>query len=288
MLHGWSVDVEDWFHIIDCPQAPADDRWKGLESRVELGTTRMLDLLDKHQHRATFFILGWIAEHHPDVVAEIARRGHEIGSHSYDHGMVSTMEPDLFARDLDRSLEVISKAAGSDVRAFRAPGFSIGLEQGWALAILASRGIEMDASLMLCKTSHGGVAVQRQRPFELVLPDGQRLLEVPVVPKRLPARDLPYSGGGYLRLLPLSMVTRLFESAERDGHPVIAYIHPRELDPDQPRMKLSPWRHFKYYVGLNSVAEKLDRLFERFRFGTLSAAAAAVEHDQPLLVESAS
>lgn len=283
-LHGFSVDVEDWFHILDCEGAPDTQSWEGLEDRVAHGTTRVLDLLDKHGHKATFFVLGWVASRHPELIADIVGRGHEIGSHGHTHQLVNSLDRDAFLRDLDRSLDAISKAAGRDVKAFRAPGFSIGPSENWALSGLASRGITVDSSLFLSRRAHGGYPLERVRPFVIEFPDGKSLLEVPVVPFSAGGAALPYSGGGYLRLLPTPVLDAFFARADAAAEPAIAYLHPRELDPLQPRMDLPAWRAFKYYVGLRSVDRKLEALFSRYRFGTLSEVASAARLDEPLRV----
>lgn len=291
VLHGFSVDVEDWFHILDCDAAPQTDTWAAAEDRVGLGTRRFLDLLDKHGHKATFFVLGWVAERHPELIAEIAARGHEVGSHSYGHGLVHGMTRDAFARDLDRSLQALTKATGRTITAFRAPGFSIGNDQSWAFDVLADAGITLDASLFLAPRAHGGFRLSRRGPFEVFTASGKRIVEVPIVPwspAQLGGRlALPYSGGGYLRLLPAPLLKRLYASAERDGEAVITYLHPRELDPAQPRMDLPPLRAFKYYVGLDTVAPKLEALFAQFRFGTLSEVAAATGLGAPITLPHA-
>lgn len=284
VLHGFSVDVEDWFHILDCEGAPEPDGWEALEPRVGPPTRKLLDLLDRHGVKATFFCLGWVAERHPNLIAEIASRGHEVGSHGHLHGLVYQLGRDGFARDLDQSLEALKKATGQDVKAFRAPGFSIGDGETWALPVLASRGITLDASLFLADRAHGGLKLRRNRPFDLVLDDGRTLTEVPTVPRAVLGRELPFSGGGYLRLLPLPLLNDSFRAFEAAGVPAIAYLHPRELDPDQPRMDL-PWRRrFKYYVGLHTVEAKLEALLSRFRFGTLSEVAAEAGRDRPVFV----
>ncbi|MCO4760427.1 MAG: polysaccharide deacetylase family protein [Myxococcales bacterium] len=288
MTHAFSVDVEDWFHILECDEAPDPAAWKKMESRVERSTTVLLDLLDKHHHTGTFFILGWVAEHHPDLVREIARRGHEIGSHSHLHGLVSAAKPADFARDLERSLKALRAASGSEIRCFRAPGFSIGPDQAWAFDVLADHGITLDSSLFLSARAHGGFPLDRLRPFDIVLPDGRRILEAPVVPLRLPKVSLPWAGGGYLRLLPKAALLGLMAQAEHAERPVVTYVHPREVDPAQPRMDLPLRRRFKYYVGLNTVIDKLDSLFAAHRFGTISDVATRGLKDPPLLVRRAS
>ncbi len=286
VLHGFSVDVEDWFHILDCQGAPDPRSWAGQPARVEANTAKILDVLDAHRVRASFYCLGWIADQHPQVIAEIARRGHEIGSHGHLHGLLGHLGRDAFARDLDLSLEALAKAGGGTVKTFRAPGFSLtAAEVPWALPILADRGIDLDASLFLTDRAHGGLRLDRQRPFDLLLADGRKIREVPVVPRRIAGREIAYSGGGYLRLFPWPVLRDSFARAQAQGQPVVAYLHPREVDPDQPRMKLPPLRRFKYYVGLNTVLRKMDLLFSHFRFGTLRQVAEQGLLDPPATLQ---
>ena len=285
VIHGWSIDVEDWFHILEYDGAPDPAAWRQQERRVHIGTQRMLDALDLRGVKATFFVLGWIAEVAPDLVAEIARRGHDVGSHGHLHRLLQHLGPDEFARDLDLSLAALSRAAQRDITCFRAPGFSLSPRETWALPILASRGITLDSSLFLTDRAHGGFALDRSRPFDIVLGDGRTLLEVPVVPLRVGNQRLAFSGGGYLRILPKPALQVAFQACELRRTPAIVYLHPRELDPDQPRMPL-PWkRRLKYYVGLDGVADKVAMLLDRFRFGTLAQVAASTPRDLPLVVE---
>lgn len=284
VLHGLSVDVEDWFHILDCNTSPPPNQWDCLESRIAYSIGKVLNFFSKHHVRATFFFLGWVAQRYPDLVKQVVEQGHEIGSHGYMHKMVSDLTPDEFARDLDLSLTAISRASGCDVRAYRAPGFSITYREFWAFEILASRGIYLDSSMFLGSHAHGGLALKRNRPFELILPHGRRLIEVPVIPCPLLGCNLPFSGGGYLRLLPTPFMKLLFKIAERNGT-VITYIHLRDFDPNQPRMKLSPIRHFKYYVGLKTFPNKLEQLFKNFHFSTFSNMVSNSNLDKPLYID---
>ena len=288
LLHGFTVDVEDWFHILEYQGAPQPDAWAQQPSRVALATERMLALLAQHKVHATFFVLGWVAERHPDLIARIAEAGHEIGSHGHLHCLVGELGRDGFARDLDASLAAIAKATGRDVQCFRAPGFSIGDEQTWAFPILASRGIRYDASLFLANRAHGGMLLHRSRPFDLVLDDGRSITEIPTVPRLIAGRGLSYAGGGYLRLLPMWLIEQSFQAAERDGTPAVVYLHPRELDPEQPRMALPPVRRFKYYVGLDGVQAKVEALFSRHRFGPVSEVARHTPRDRPVHIGAVS
>lgn len=287
LLHGLTVDVEDWFHILESADAPQPQTWAQQESRVAYNTMRLLALFDRHQVRATFFCLGWVAEQCADLVREIANRGHEIGSHSHSHQLIDDLGRDGFARDLDRSIEALLKAGASSVKLFRAPGFSLGCGQTWALPVLASRGISIDASMFLAPRAHGGIALQRARPFEIVLADGQRITEVPTVPRKLGNLALPFAGGGYLRLLPWPVLRSCFEASQAAGSPAIVYVHPREIDSNQPRMPLSPLRRFKYYVGLDSTLPKLEKILQNYRFGPLSQVVATTVPDQPVYFSAA-
>ncbi|MBM4343602.1 MAG: polysaccharide deacetylase family protein [Deltaproteobacteria bacterium] len=285
-MHGITVDVEDWFHVLEAAEAPQPAAWARQESRVAANTLRLLDLFDGRGVRATFFCLGWVAETVPDLIGEIARRGHEIGSHGHLHQLIGELGRDGFARDLDRSLEALHKAGAGAVRLFRAPGFSLGKAQGWALPVLVSRGITVDASMFLARRAHGGYALKRRRPFDVVLPDGRTLTEAPTVPLYLGDRALPFAGGGYLRLLPWPALRACWEAAQWAGNPVLAYVHPREIDPGQPRMPLSAKRRFKYYVGLSTTLPKLERLLGRYRFGSIGQVIAAHAKDHALHLDA--
>ncbi len=285
VLHGWTLDVEDWFHILEYDRAPDPAAWRRQERRVHIGTERMLDALDIRGVKATFFVLGWVAEVAPELVAEIARRGHDVGSHGHMHQLLEHLGPDAFARDLDQSLAALHRATHRDITCFRAPGFSLGPRQTWALPILASRGITLDSSLFLADRAHGGYPLDRTRPFDIVLPDGKTILEVPVVPLRLGTHDLAFSGGGYLRILPKPALQAAFGAFDLRKTPAVLYLHPRELDPEQPRMRLPLARRFKYYVGLDGVADKVSMLLDHFRFGTLAQVAAHTPRDLPLVLD---
>lgn len=278
-LHALTVDVEEWFHILDA--GPRPERWEHLPSRIDVGLARIFGLCERFGVHATFFVLGWVARRRPDVVAEIVRRGHEVGSHSFGHRVLRELGPDGFARDLDASLDAIARAGGN-VRAYRAPGFSLTTQSSWAFGVLADRGIELDASLFLGPRAHGGWSLDRSGPFAVVLGDGRTVIEIPTVPLRVLGQALPFSGGGYLRLLPTALIDHGFACAERAGQPVCVYVHPRELDPDPPELPLPIARRFKYYVGLDTVAPKLEHLLARHRFGTVSAVAAAATLGAPL------
>lgn len=283
-VHGFSVDFEEWFHILQCDRSPKIDQWNDLEQRIDLIGIRLLDFLDLYKIRGTFFILGWVAQRYPELIQEIVRRKHEIGTHGHMHLMVSELSPDEFARDLDTSIMAISKASGCDVHAYRAPGFSISNNQFWAFEILASRGIYLDSSLFLGCHAHGGYSLKRHKPFPLILSNNDKIIEIPIVPLSLIKINLPFSGGGYLRLLPSQLIILLFKLFEDNELPVITYIHPRELDLEQPKMNLPWFRYYKYYVGINTFSTKLERLFENFAFEPLGDIVNNTCLDRPLYI----
>lgn len=283
-VHGFSVDFEEWFHILECESSPRVNQWNDLESRIDFIGIRLLDFLDKYKIRGTFFILGWIAQRYPELIQEIVRRKHEIGTHGHMHLMVSKLSADEFARDLDTSIMAISKSSGCDVRAYRAPGFSISNRQFWAFDILASRGIYLDSSLFLSSHAHGGYLLKRTKPFPLILSNYDQIVEIPIVPLSLIKINLPFSGGGYLRLLPFQLINLLFKLFEYNQIPVTTYIHPREFDLRQPKMNL-PWvRYFKYYVGINTFESKLKRLFHNYNFQPLGYIANNTSLDRALYI----
>ena len=187
------------------------------------------------------------------------------------------------------TLIAISKASGCDVYAYRAPGFSISNREFWAFDILASRGIYLDSSLFLGSHSHGGYLLKRNKAFPLILSNNNnKILEIPIVPLILTKINFPFSGGGYLRLLPFQLIKLLFKVFEYNKIPVTTYIHPRELDSEQPKMNL-PWvRYFKYYVGINTFKSKLERLFDNFSFQPLGYIANNIPLDRPLYINKTS
>lgn len=270
--NAFTVDVEEWFHIIDAAQAPTRAEWERQDSRVEAATERLLEILADADVRATFFFLGWVAERHPDLVRRVAAGRHEIATHGYGHELVYRLGRKGFLEDTRRAKGVIEEIAGSGVAGYRAASFSITPATPWAFDVLAGEGFAYDSSLFPAPRAHGGFALERLRPFQITGPEGGTLWEVPIVPFPLGPWKLAFAGGGYLRLLPLRLVELATRSLNRRGVPVTYYIHPREVDPEQPRIPL-PWkRRFQYYVNLRATPAKLAALLSRrrARFLTLS------------------
>ncbi|HYF15608.1 MAG TPA: polysaccharide deacetylase family protein [Phycisphaerales bacterium] len=274
LTHALSFDIEDWFHIVEVKAVEDPATWPELSaerSLVERYTDKILSICDAHKARATFFVLGWIAERHPALVRRIADAGHELGTHSFWHRKVYELTPEVFREDIADSLGAIRAGAGRDIeiKGFRAPSFSITPGTEWAFDELLDLGITYDASLFPATRGHGGYACE-QGAHVLRTPRGREMPELPmsVAPVGVgPLRKrMCYSGGGYLRLLPIGMIERGLAHEARAGRPTVVYLHPRDFAPDCPRVPMPPHRAFKCYVGTASAEGKLRALLSRHRW----------------------
>lgn len=272
-LNALTVDVEEHFQVHNFEKVVDRRGWDSYPSRVVANTRRILKVLEDHKTNATFFILGWVAERHPDLVREIARAGHEIGTHGYAHELIYRQQPREFAADLARSLDAIQAslrqrfAEGStptlppvnaDVVGYRAPAFSITRQSLWALDILKDHGIRYDSSIFPV-SMHDRYGISDARRFASRLENG--LWEVPVSTVRLGGRNVPVAGGGYFRLSPSWLNKLAIKAINWEGEPAVVYLHPWELDPEQPRISgASPISRFRHYVNLASTEDKLRSL----------------------------
>jgi polysaccharide deacetylase family protein (PEP-CTERM system associated) len=269
-LNAFCVDLEEWFHVcgMETPYSnPAT--WDDAPACVVGDTEVLMRILDEAQVRGTFLTVGWVADKYPDLIRRLVAAGHEIGCHSYYHRLVYTLSPDEFERDLERCLAVLREVSGQPVTAFRAPGFSMKRECFWALPILCRHGVLVDVSIVPAKRDHGGAAGMPQDPFVLHTHEGQ-LKCFPVSVMKLLGRVIPFSGGGYLRLFPQALIHHGYRQNHAQGRPGMSYIHPREINPSQPRLDLPAFKSFKYYVNLSSTESKLRRMLREFRFTTVA------------------
>ncbi|MTI88122.1 MAG: DUF3473 domain-containing protein [Balneolaceae bacterium] len=268
MIHALSFDIEDWFHIVDIPELENRDNWHEFDSIVEDKTALILDILDEYDTKATFFILGWIAQKYPKLSKRIADAGHEIGSHSFWHRRVYTMHPDDFRYDLALSKDLLEQQTGQKVKGFRAPSFSITPGTEWAFDIMGELGFLYDASLFPATRGHGGYPCTQETHIIPLTEANTYLFELPMSIQGFGPVKIPFSGGGYMRLLPSGVIQRYFNSFEDNKTPVVVYLHPRDFAPEQPRVKMPLDRKFKSYVGLNSTEQKLRKLLEDYSFDT--------------------
>lgn len=264
-----TFDIEEWFHILDNHSTKEPEHWLAYEERIHRNVDRLLELLDRHQSKATFFILGWIAEKYPEVVKKIDSLGHHIGSHSNMHQLCYELTPSQFEEDTRRSILSLEDLIGKKVNCYRAPGFSIKYENRWALKVLSELGIEIDCSIFPARRAHGGFQnIGVAEPF-LINIEGRIIKEFPINTISFFGKDLVYSGGGYFRLLPYSLIKRWSSKADY----VMTYFHPRDFDSTQPLIQeLSLVRRFKSYNGLKSAYSKLDKWLSTDTFINLKEA----------------
>lgn len=258
-----SVDVEDWFCVHNLSRHIPYAAWDRCESRVERSTGVLLDLFGRHGVEATFFVLGWVADRFPDLVREIDRRGHELATHGYSHRLLTAMQPEEFRADLQRSLAVLAPLTGQEIRGFRAPSFSLTKRTLWALDIMREAGIRYDSSVFpVAFHPDYGIPDAQLAPHTLA-----GLIELPMGVAEVFGRRIPCSGGGYFRLYPYALTRSLMRHVNRQGRPVMFYLHPWEADPTQPRVSGLPRsKRFRHYNNLDKTAERLERLLSEFTF----------------------
>jgi polysaccharide deacetylase family protein (PEP-CTERM system associated) len=258
-----SVDVEDWFHILDIASAPPIETWHTLPSRVEANFRRLMDIFEAHQAHVTCFFLGWVAERFPHLVRDAAGRGHEIASHGYAHELVYTMTREQFLADAVRSRKILEDTSGTPVTGYRSAGFSVTEKTMWFFAALSEAGYRYDSSVFPAGRGHGGMRGARRDPYR-IKEGGANLTEFPITVASLFGKPMCFFGGGYLRLFPYPLVRRMARQVLSEGRPVVYYVHPREIDPDHPRLPMSAVRRFKSYVNLRSTEDKLRRILAEF------------------------
>ncbi len=276
MLNAFCVDLEEWFHICGVPtEYSRPDTWNDAPSHVVQDTEVLLRLLNETNTRGTFLTVGWVAERYPDLIRRVADAGHEIGCHSYFHRLVYELTPQQFEEDLVSCLDVLRDVSGQPVTCYRAPSFSIKRECFWAFPILRRHGIDVDVSIVPARRANGGVDGFSRDPFLLHTDEGQ-IKCFPVSVMQVAGRTIQFSGGGYLRLLPQAIIHAGYRQNHRQGRVGMSYIHPREINPDQPRLKLPRLKSFKYYVNLAKTESKLRRVLETCRFSTIADVVASV------------
>lgn len=262
IVNAMTVDVEDYFHVSAFADVIDRADWSRHPPRVEANTRTVLELFGARGIHATFFILGWVAERYPQLVRDIAAAGHEVASHGCDHDRVHALTPDAFREDIRRSRKLLEDAGGARVQGYRAPSFSVNGQTFWALEILAEEGYSYSSSVYPVQHDHYGMPEAPRFPFQPR--DG--FIEFPVTTVRLFGRNLPCGGGGYFRLLPYRYSRwAMRQINSKDGQPCMFYIHPWEIDPEQPRViGISARSRFRHYTNLGRMAGKLRAVLEDF------------------------
>jgi polysaccharide deacetylase family protein (PEP-CTERM system associated) len=269
VVNAMTVDVEDYFHVSVFDGVIPRQRWEQLESRVCANTDRLLQLFADHRVSATFFVLGWVAERFPWLVRSIAAAGHEVACHSYAHRLVYDLTPAQFRADVCRAKAMLESAAGVEVLGYRAPSYSITPRSLWALDVLIEEGFVYDASIFPIHHDRYGIPLSPRHPYSLKREAGT-LLEVPASTVRLGPLNLPIAGGGYFRILPYAWTRWGIDRLNRrECRPAIFYLHPWEIDPEQPRLGTSWLGRFRHYRNLDLTECRLRALLREFRFSTL-------------------
>lgn len=273
--HHFTVDVEEHFQVAAFESHVSRSQWDNLPSRVGRGVHLLLELLAEHGAHGTFFILSWVAERQPGLVREIAEAGHEIASHGTDHRRVTTLTPDAFRQSLRDSKLILEDVSGHSVVGYRAPSFSITRDVDWALDVLVEAGYRYDSSLYPVRRNGYGYLGGKRDPYVLHRAAGT-LDEFPPATVQWGSAVLPAGGGAYFRHLPYTLVRTALRDAEQRGVPGTFYIHPWELDPEQPRVRVPYRTHLRHYGGLTRTVPRLRKLLAMFQFQsiaqTLSAA----------------
>lgn len=277
VVNALTIDVEEYFHpnALDATVSPAT--WSSLPPRVEPNTYRLLDLLDDYRVTATFFVLGWVAERWPRLVPEIARRGHEIASHGHAHRLVYRQSPQEFRADVARSKAVLEDQLGAPIAGFRAASYSIVASTLWALDVLIDEGFRYDSSIFPIRHDIYGIP-GFSRFARRIERSGGAIVEIPASTVRLLGHNWPFGGGGYFRLFPYGLTCRALRHLNRrEGQPAIVYLHPWELDTEQPRLAASATARFRQYTNIRRTGARLRQLIHDFRFAPIREALATFD-----------
>jgi polysaccharide deacetylase family protein (PEP-CTERM system associated) len=268
LVNALTIDVEDYFHVTAFTGDIDRARWSSFESRVERNTARLGEIFASHDVRATFFVLGWVAERYPNIVRELHAAGHEIACHGLSHEVIYRQTPAVFREETIRAKALLEDLIGGPVRGYRAATYSIVRETLWALDVLADLGFEYDSSIFPVRHDLYGIPDAPRVPYRVA---AGRMLEVPLTTVDIAGQRLPCGGGGYFRLLPYSLFKwALRRVNERDQTPAIFYSHPWEIDPGQPRIAGASLKsRFRHYINLEHTEARLHRLLRDFRWGRM-------------------
>jgi len=275
MINALTIDVEDYFQVNAFARHVRHEDWDHYPLRVEDNTRRILEMLDEFSIKATFFILGWVAERLPSIVREIQEKGHEIACHGYGHELIYNIGPDLFRKDIRRSKKILEDICGERVSGYRAPSYSITRQSLWALDILVEEGFTYDSSIFPVMHDTYGIPDAQRFPHRLQTAAGS-LVEFPLTTLQLHLgwknMHLPIAGGGYLRFLPVSIIQKGITAInQRERQSAVLYFHPWEIDPEQPRIKAGMKSRFRHYINLHRTKSKLEYLFNRLEFAPMKA-----------------
>jgi polysaccharide deacetylase family protein (PEP-CTERM system associated) len=278
-----SVDVEDYFHVEAFAGYVRPDTWDEFPARVVGNVSRLLELFARLEVRATFFVLGWVAERFPDLVRRIHTAGHELGCHSYAHQCIFRLTPNAFRDDTRRARAAIEDASGVRVKGYRAPSFSLVERSLWAVDILLEEGFTYDSSVFPITHDTYGMPNAPTTCFRWQSSGNLMLTELPMSTVKCGRINLPLGGGGYLRILPFTYTRWAANKVSAEGRPLQVYVHPWEIDPEQPRIKAGWKSRLRHYTNLRRTEERLSRLIQSYPFRPLIEVANAVEDSAPVV-----
>ncbi len=271
IVNALSVDVEDYFQVSAFDRVVSRETWSAFDSRVVANTHRLLDLFDEAGVKATFFTLGWVAAHHPALVREVAARGHEVASHGYHHQLVYMLTPQQFRDDVRASKRTLEDLSGQQVLGFRAPSFSVVKSSLWALDVLIEEGYVYDTSIFPIRHDRYGIPDAPRHIHRIDRPAGG-IFEMPPSTVKIGKMNLPVAGGGYFRLLPYAVTQWGIRRVNAvDRAPAMFYLHPWEVDPDQPRITTGAATRWRHYGGLRHTAGRLRKLMSEFSFAPVAS-----------------
>jgi polysaccharide deacetylase family protein (PEP-CTERM system associated) len=275
LTNAFTVDVEDYFQVAALKSAVGRGSWSSRELRVERNTDRMLELLLRHGTTATFFVLGWVAERVPALVRRIASAGHEVACHGYSHELIYDQTQEEFVEETRRSKLCLEDLIGQVVHGYRAASFSVTRESMWALDVLIDLGFTYDSSIFPIRHDRYGIPGATTEPGAVQAPSQRSIVEFPMSTARCLGVRLPVGGGGYFRIFPYWFTRRALRSINAAGEPFAFYVHPWEIDPEQPRVAVGWFSRFRHYTNLSRCEARLDRLLGEFRFGSMRSVLAS-------------
>ena len=283
ITHAMTVDVEDYFHVAAFAKVISPDDWDKWPTRVEANTHKLLQLFADHNLKITFFILGWVAERYPELVKAIRAQGHEIASHGFSHQLIYKQTPAVFRAETAKSKQILEDLGQAPVYGYRAASYSITRKSLWALDILAELGFTWDSSIFPTRHDNYGIPGSPEAPYRIITNQGP-LLEFPLTTAKVLGQAIPAAGGGYFRQYPYALSRWLFERASlNQTKPQIFYLHPWEIDPEQPRVPNASWfSNFRHYTNLTRCLPRLEQMLRDFHFGTISASLGSTQITQEL------
>ena len=278
ITHAMTVDVEDYFHVAAFNKVINPNEWEKWPCRVEANTNKLLQLFADSNIKITFFILGWVAERYPELVKAIHAQGHEIASHGYSHQLIYKQDQNVFREETAKSKRILEDLTQVQITGYRAASYSITRKSLWALDTLAELGFTWDSSIFPTRHDNYGIPGSPEEPYKIVTSSGKILTEFPLTTAKVFGQSVPAAGGGYFRQYPYALSRWLFERASNNQtKPQIFYLHPWEIDPDQPRVPNASWfSNFRHYTNLSRCLPRLERMIDDFQFGTISQSLGSV------------